>query len=227
MTTRFSSHLLWIGRRPTLDRRFPLENVRLACGSLSRAQVQIRPVRAAGLLFAVIRIQDETGTVTQIGLGAAVGETALDRKIGRRALLWAGICGLLPDLDVLVPLGSAVRDFTYHRRPWHSIFALPASTPMMVYWILRIHPQIAIYRARWLWLVFLAFATHVILDCLTAYGTQIFWPLADPETGRQTADCRFVLNPFPGRSMDQRPRLRKREVINFGAGLAIFRFLVN
>ena len=55
-------------------------------------------------------------TVTQIGLGAAVGEAMLGRLVGRRALLWGGIFGLLPDLDVLVPLGDAVRDFTYPRR---------------------------------------------------------------------------------------------------------------
>jgi inner membrane protein len=48
-------------------------------------------------------------TVTQIGLGAAVGEAVLGRQVGRRALLWGGICGLLPDLDVLVPLGDAVK----------------------------------------------------------------------------------------------------------------------
>ena len=47
-------------------------------------------------------------TVTQIGLGAAVGEAVLGKQIGRRALLWGGICGLLPDLDVLIPLGDAV-----------------------------------------------------------------------------------------------------------------------
>ena len=49
-------------------------------------------------------------------MGAAVSETVLGRQIGRGALLWGGICGLLPDLDVLVPLGDAVRDFTYPRR---------------------------------------------------------------------------------------------------------------
>ena len=79
------------GRRPTLYRRFPLENVRYARGSLSRAQAQIRPARAAGLLFAVNHIRDEIGTVTQIELGGAVGETELGRQIGRRALLWGGI----------------------------------------------------------------------------------------------------------------------------------------
>ena len=27
-------------------------------------------------------------------------------------------------------------------------------------------------------MIYLVFATHVLLDCLTAYGTQIFWPLS-------------------------------------------------
>ncbi len=131
-------------------------------------------------------------TVTQIGLGAAVGEAVLGQRVGRRAMLWGGICGLLPDLDVLVPLGDAVRNFTYHRGPSHSLFVLAAFTPVMVYLILKIHPQAAPYRARWLWLVFLAFVTHVLLDCLTVYGTQIFWPLATPPVMWSTL---FIIDP--------------------------------
>jgi inner membrane protein len=131
-------------------------------------------------------------TVTQIGLGAAVGEAVLGRQVGRRAMLWGGICGLLPDLDVLVPLGDAVRDFTYHRGPSHSLFVLAAATPLMVYLILKVHPQTAAYRIRWHWLVFLAFATHVLLDCLTVYGTQIFWPLATPPVMWSTL---FIIDP--------------------------------
>jgi inner membrane protein len=131
-------------------------------------------------------------TVTQIGLGAAVGEAALGRQVGRRAMLWGGICGLLPDLDVLVPLGDAVKDFTYHRGPSHSLFVLAAFTPVMVYGILRLHPKTAVYRVRWLGLVFLAFATHVLLDCLTVYGTQIFWPLPTPPVMWSTL---FIIDP--------------------------------
>mgnify|MGYP005841262201 CR=1 FL=1 len=131
-------------------------------------------------------------TVTQIGLGAAVGEAVLGRRIGRRAMLWGGVGGLLPDLDVLVPLGDAVRNVTYHRGPSHSLFVLAAFTPLLVYLILKIHPRTAVYRARWLWLVFLAFVTHVLLDCLTVYGTQIFWPLSTPPVMWSTL---FIIDP--------------------------------
>jgi hypothetical protein len=90
-------------------------------------------------------------TVTQTGLGAAVGEVVLGRQIGHRALLWGGICGLLPDLDVLVPLGDAVRNFTYHRGPSHSLFVLAALTPLMVRWILKFHPETGIHPIQDHW----------------------------------------------------------------------------
>jgi inner membrane protein len=116
-------------------------------------------------------------SVTQIALGAAVGEAVLGREVGRRAALWGAILGTVPDLDVLVPMGDAVADFTYHRSFSHSLLVLAALTPLMVWLIVRIHPQTVHLKWRWAALVYAAFATHVLLDSLTVYGTQIFWPL--------------------------------------------------
>ena len=79
-------------------------------------------------------------SITQLALGAAVGEATAGRQAGRRALLWGAVCGTLPDLDVFIPLGDAVRDFTYHRSASHSLFVLAALTPLMVWLILKLHP---------------------------------------------------------------------------------------
>ena len=67
-------------------------------------------------------------SLTQLALGAAVGEAAMGRKVGHRAILWGAIAGTLPDLDVFVPLGDVVRDFTYHRSASHSV-TIPKSRP--------------------------------------------------------------------------------------------------
>ncbi len=131
-------------------------------------------------------------TITQIALGAGVGEAVLGRQVGRRAMLWGGVCGLFPDLDVLVPLGDAVKNFTYHRGPSHSLFVLAALTPVFVYAIRRLHAQTAQFRTRWYALVYLAFVTHVLLDCLTVYGTQILWPLRTPPVMWSTI---FIIDP--------------------------------
>ena len=41
-------------------------------------------------------------SLTQIVLGAAVGEVVLGRKIGNRAMLWGAVAGTIPDLDVMI-----------------------------------------------------------------------------------------------------------------------------
>ena len=109
-----------------------------------------------------------------------MGEATLGRHIGNRAALWGGLCGLFPDLDLFVPFSDPVMSFTYHRSFSHSIFVLTLLTPLFVWLILKIHPNTRAYRFRWYGLVFLAFVTHILLDCLTVYGTQILWPLQTP-----------------------------------------------
>lgn len=131
-------------------------------------------------------------SVTQIALGAAVGEATLGRKVGSRAVLWGALCGTLPDFDVFVPLGDAVRDFTYHRSATHSLLVLAVFSPLMVWLILKVHPQTAPYRRQWLVLVYLVFATHVLLDSFTVYGTQIFWPIDTTPVAWSTI---FIIDP--------------------------------
>jgi inner membrane protein len=132
-------------------------------------------------------------TFTQMALGAAVGELTLGRKVGRRAIVWGGICAALPDLDVLVPLGDAVRNFTYHRSASHSLLVLAALTPLMVWLILKVHPGTSVHRRGWAVLVYAAFATHVLLDCFTVYGTQVFWPILTTPIGWSTV---FIIDPL-------------------------------
>ena len=118
-------------------------------------------------------------SLTQIALGAAVGEAVLGRSVGRKAALWGAICGTLPDLDVLIPFGDPVADFTFHRSFSHSVIMLALLTPLMVWMIRKIHPADAGHRKGWFVLVYLAFLTHVLIDSCTIYGTQIFWPLTE------------------------------------------------
>ena len=132
-------------------------------------------------------------SLTQVTLGAAVGTAVLGRRIGYRAALWGGICGTLPDLDVFVPFGDPVADFTYHRSFSHSLLVLTALTPLLVWLIIRIHPQTAVYKRQWFWLVWLALITHSLLDSLTIYGTQVLWPLLDTPVGIGSI---FIIDPL-------------------------------
>jgi len=132
-------------------------------------------------------------SLTQLTLGAAVGEAVMGRKVGRKAMLWGAVLGTLPDLDVFLPFGDPVKDFTYHRSFSHSIFTLSLLTPLFVWLILKLHPKLACDKKGLSALVWLCFMTHILLDCFTVYGTQIFWPFWDYPVGLGSI---FIIDPL-------------------------------
>ena len=61
-------------------------------------------------------------SVSQIVLGAAVGEAVLGKKLGNKAMFWGALGGTIPDLDIITkPLMSEVESLAFHRGISHSI----------------------------------------------------------------------------------------------------------
>lgn len=119
-------------------------------------------------------------SLTQIVLGAAVGEAVLGRKVGRKAALWGGICGTIPDLDVLSGLFMNELDsLVAHRGFSHSALFAVIFGPLIGWLVYRfVYKQKEASLRGWQWLAFLALITHPMLDCFTNYGTQFFYPFS-------------------------------------------------
>ena len=182
-------------------------------------------------------------SLSQIVLGAAVGEAVLGRRIGNRAMIWGAVAGTIPDMDVLGKyflseldnlafhlgishsllfclIGSVVfgwvTDRLYRSRhhAWLAIgtkaaaavvvgfvvnfltqiFAPGAWWPVAVYgaliafWLWK-HGQSRYFEGNWeapdadvkgwVLLFFWGFLTHILLDCFTTYGTQVFAPFSN------------------------------------------------
>ena len=132
-------------------------------------------------------------SLTQIALGAAVGTAVLGRKVGARAALWGAVCGTLPDLDVLLPYGDPVRDFTFHRAESHSLFWLTAVSPLLAWVIARLNRRVSASFREWWLLVWLALVTHPLLDAFTVYGTQLLLPFSDYPVGVGSV---FIIDPL-------------------------------
>ena len=115
-------------------------------------------------------------SLTQIVLGAAVGEAVLGRKVGNKAMLYGAIAGTIPDLDIVANFFTdTVTALRIHRGITHSIVFSVLFAPLMAWLVTRYEK----YKngKDWAWLFFWAFFTHPILDAHTTWGTQLFWPL--------------------------------------------------
>lgn len=87
-------------------------------------------------------------SLSQIVLGAAVGEAVLGKKAGNRAMLWGAVAGTIPDLDVLSNMWMNQLDaLAFHRGPTHSVFfAMLASFPLA--WLVHKYYEAGYYRYR-------------------------------------------------------------------------------
>ena len=103
-------------------------------------------------------------SLSQIVLGAAVGEAILGRKVGNRAMLWGGICGTLPDLDVLA---NAVSDpmsaLAYHRAFTHSLAFAVLVSPLVGLAIHRLYGGKERPIGRWVFWPVAALIFYAIL----------------------------------------------------------------
>ncbi|QLE02571.1 metal-dependent hydrolase [Galbibacter sp. BG1] len=114
-------------------------------------------------------------SLTQIVLGAAVGEAVLGKKIGNKAMLYGAIAGTIPDLDVIIGnFTDTVTALEMHRGFTHSILFSITFAPIFG-WIVSRFESYKNIKA-WSWLFFWCLLTHPLLDAFTTWGTQLFWP---------------------------------------------------
>ncbi len=188
-------------------------------------------------------------SLTQITLGAAVGEVVLGKKIGNRAMLWGAIGGTIPDLDIIGNgFMTEIEALAFHRGISHSIFFavlgafgfawlaqklydtqlyqqkiykgsvslssflfvgliafgigwlsksliisifLFSALMLLGFWLYRNYfnrqlEEVNVAYKEWYWLFFWSLLTHPILDCFTAYGTQLYLPFTNTRVAWST-----------------------------------------
>ena len=132
-------------------------------------------------------------SVTQLVLGASVAAVCVPAQHRRRALVLGAALGTLPDLDVIIDYGNAVSNFTLHRGFSHSLLVLIPFAALLWLILRRYYTPVREAPKPWFWAILLALVTHPLLDAHTAYGTQLFWPLAVTPTMWSTL---FIIDPL-------------------------------
>jgi len=117
-------------------------------------------------------------SLTQIVLGAAVGEAVLGKKIGNWAIFWGAVAGTVPDFDVFIShFTDNITALQLHRGFTHSFIFSVLFGIIFGFLAHKIHQKSTATWKEWSVLFFLGFLTHAILDAHTTWGTQLFWPL--------------------------------------------------
>jgi inner membrane protein len=132
-------------------------------------------------------------SVSQLALGAAVGVGVMGRRTAVwKAALWGGIAGTLPDLDVFIDHGDALRNMTLHRGASHAVFWLTLVSPLMAALPAVLHRQREHFGPWWL-AMWLALVTHPLLDTMTVYGTHLLLPFQARPLGVGSI---YIIDPF-------------------------------
>ena len=84
--------------------------------------------------------------VTQMVLGASVGEATLGKKVGNKGILWGTVAGLIPDLDVTASLFTdTLTSIELHRGFSHSILFSLLLAPLLGWLISKINKNDKIF----------------------------------------------------------------------------------
>ncbi|USD63434.1 metal-dependent hydrolase [Vibrio sp. SCSIO 43140] len=116
-------------------------------------------------------------SVTQAALGATVAGAIAGKRCNAKVLLTGAALGTLPDLDVVIDYGDAVSNTIKHRGFTHSLLLIPIFSLFVSWLYCRFRSDAFWSFKRVFALVLSVLVTHVAIDAMTTYGTQLLWPL--------------------------------------------------
>jgi inner membrane protein len=141
-------------------------------------------------------------SLTQAVLGAAVAHACWHRQLGRRALGWGLLFGTLPDLDILAfSFLDPVQRLYWHRGESHALWTMLLGAVLFAPLLARIHhhptplrpPREPLTRRAAFTGLWLVFASHVLVDVFTVYGTQLLAPFSRHGFGLNNL---FIIDPL-------------------------------
>ena len=133
-------------------------------------------------------------SITHAVVGAALGEWLLGKRLGNRALAWGALFGVLPDVDAVpLPCCDTAAALWWHRGPTHSWLVMVGVAWALAPWLAKRWQRAKVGKLPAGVFVLAVWASHILLDCFTVYGTAVGWPLS----GRRVAfNHLFIIDPF-------------------------------
>ncbi|MFI5218666.1 MAG: metal-dependent hydrolase [Bacteroidia bacterium] len=133
-------------------------------------------------------------SVTHIVLGAAIGETLLGKKLGKKGMLLGALVNNLPDVDVAANFFmTPVNAMIFHRGITHSFFFGIIISYALAFLFYKKDNRFSLSFNEWLKFFLVAILAHDVVDYFTSYGTCLLAPFT---WQRFSANSIFVADPF-------------------------------
>ncbi|QNL21233.1 metal-dependent hydrolase [Hyphobacterium sp. CCMP332] len=116
--------------------------------------------------------------LTQMALGGAVSSQILKSENPRRAIFLGAIIAAIPDLDMFLMFNvSDYEELILHRSFSHAVLPFLLLSFLIIFFNRYLPIVKNTSNFRLFICIFLVLLSHAFLDCLTTWGTQLFWPL--------------------------------------------------
>jgi inner membrane protein len=117
--------------------------------------------------------------ITQAALGALIGELMMAKRLGKVALAWGALFGLLPGLEVAIfPFLDTAGELACERGLGHSLVLMPLVSWGLAKGLVKIWKRQKIpVRQAWAFLA-VVWGAHLILDGLGVEGVAMGWPFS-------------------------------------------------
>jgi inner membrane protein len=117
--------------------------------------------------------------VTQLVLGAALGELLMGRQLGKRGLAWGALIGVMPELNALLhPLLTHSQAIALHHGPSHSLLFLAIASFAIPRGLTKLWTREKVTLTQATCWVATLLGAHLAADCASSRGTAIFWPFS-------------------------------------------------
>ncbi len=108
-----------------------------------------------------------------------MGELMMGKRLGKQAMGWGALFGLLPDFDgILSPFFDSAHQLAFRHGLSHSLWFLALLAYGMAHWLEKLWKKEKITKAQAGGFVFAVLCGHLLLECLTVEGASVLWPFS-------------------------------------------------
>ncbi len=133
-------------------------------------------------------------SITHIALGACMGEAFLDRKLGKKAMLWGALAQSVPDVDFIASFWmNTSSNLLAHRGFTHSFLFVLIIAVLFSLLAERWHRPHNITLQKWFLFFGGVIFFHVFIDAFNNYGVGWFEPFTHK---RISFNAIYVADPF-------------------------------